>query len=88
MKRRLLLTGCIAVWAAAAAFGAVEAFVVCWCVYHGRYAAENLRAEEAASAALWCAMLLLPLLLILLCVAVYATVLYKEHSGRTPGEKR
>lgn len=82
MKRRLLLAGCVLSWGLAVPLGAAELVFICAWAYYGGYAA------EAASAVLWGTMLLLPLLLIALCTAVYTTVLCKKHSGRKPGEKR
>lgn len=47
-----------------------------------------MRAEETASVVLWCAMTFLPLLLIVLCGAVYATITSKKRGGQRPDEKR
>lgn len=88
MKRRLILVGCVLAWGVTALLGSVELLFACGWMYYGRYAAENMRAAEDAWMAGWLVVLLLPLLLIALCGAVYATFSYKRCGGWTPDEKK
>ncbi|MDO4314743.1 MAG: hypothetical protein Q4C45_03130 [Oscillospiraceae bacterium] len=88
MRRRLLLAGCALAWGLTALSGAAELLLTCLWVYHGRYAADNIRAAEDAGAAGWFAMMLLPLFLLALWCAAWGTISYQKCGGRTPGGKR
>lgn len=88
MKRRLLLTGCVLAWGLTALLGAVELLLTCLWVYHGSYAADNIRAAEDARMAGWFAMMLLPLFLMALWCAACGTISYQKRGGRMPGGKR
>jgi len=84
VRKWLGRAGCVLAWLAAAALGGLEAVLFYVWVDYGRYAAENMRAEETASVALACAVVLLPWLLAALCGAVCLTVccIASERKGR------
>jgi len=84
MKRRLRLAGRALAWLLTAALGGAEALLVHTWLYYGRYAAENMRAEETAFVARACAAFLLPWLLLALCGAAYLTVHCTHREGRKP----
>ncbi|WP_298033883.1 hypothetical protein [uncultured Dysosmobacter sp.] len=89
MKRWMRLSGCALAWLVTAVLGAAEAVLTSVCLDQGRYAAENMRAEETASVALTCAVFLLPVLLMALCGAVWLTMCCRNRgdSGQRPGER-
>jgi len=62
----------------------MEAILIYVCLDYGRYAAENMRAEETAFVARTCAVFLLPWLLAALCGAVYLTARCTNRKGRKP----
>jgi len=80
VRKWLRLAGCILLWLIAAVLGALEALLVCTWLEYGRYAAENLRAEETAFVAGVGTLFLLPWLLLALWGAVHLTV--TERTGR------
>ncbi len=78
------LAGCVLSWLIAAVLGAAEAILVYTCLDYGRYAAENMRAEETAFVARVGALYLLPWLLIALCGAVFLTITRTNRKGQKP----
>jgi len=84
VRKWLRLAGCVLAWLIAAVVGASEALLVCTWLEYGKYAAENMRAEETAFVTGAGALFLLPWLLIALWGAVYLTVCNRKDGGRKP----
>ncbi len=84
MRQWMRLAGRVLAWLIAAGLGGAEALLVYTCLEYGKYAAENMRAEETVFVARTCALFLLPWLLIALCGVVYLTIRCTDRKGRKP----